>query len=161
MAEITIAPGRKSIFGRGASASSPTDERIASKPGFLQGLVEGTGRSFERRAVLFMAAFTLIMGAMIATDDNRILGVAVALGIIGLVIQYPPFAAWILVAGTPFVVGVPRNLYLPLLRPNEVFLIIVVFALGLRWLFRSRQLSFKINRFEMAMGVFVLSLIHI
>ena len=155
MAEITIAPGRKSIFGRGASASSPTDERIASKPGFLQGLVEGTGRSFERRAVLFMAAFTLIMGAMIATDDNRILGVAVALGIIGLVIQYPPFAAWILVAGTPFVVGVPRNLYLPLLRPNEVFLIIVVFALGLRWLFRSRQLSFKINRFEMAMGVFV------
>lgn len=159
MAEITIAPGRKSILRRGnvprpASSVRPSGAR-EQKPGLIDRMIEGSGRSFERRMVIFMVAFTLIMGAMIATDDNRILGAAVGLSIIGLVIQYPPFAAWILVAGTPFIVGVPRNLYLPLLRPNEVFLIIVCFALGLRWLFHSRKFSFKINTFEMVMLMFV------
>ena len=155
MAEITIAPGRSSIFRRGQSQRPESEARAqAAKPGLIDRIVTGSGRSFERRMFVFMAAFALVMGAMIATDDNRILGAAVAISIIGLVVQYPPFAAWILVAGTPFIVGVPRNLYLPLLRPNEVFLIIVCFALGLRWLFRSRQFSFKLNSFEMVIGLF-------
>ncbi len=164
MAEITIAPGQKSGIGRmpkpklpGRPASSDAAQPTSGshKPGLIDRVIAGTGRSVERRLFASMAAFTLIMGAMIATDDNRILGAAVAIAIIGLVVQYPPFASWILVAGTPFIVGVPRNLYLPLLRPNEVFLIIVCFALGVRWLFKSRNFTFKINKFEVVMLIFV------
>lgn len=100
-------------------------------------------------------AFALITGAMVGIDDNRILGLIVAVAIVALVFEYPPFAAWVVVVGTPYVVGIPRDLYLPTLRINEVFLLIVVFAMLGRWVVRSRQFSFNINRFEIAILGFV------
>ncbi len=118
-------------------------------------LLAGDRRSVERRIMMALLVLALATGAVLATGENRIFGAVVALAIMGLTVYYPPFGAWVLVGATPFVVGVPRNLYMPLLRPNEVFLALVVIALAVRWLIWSRKFTFRINKFEMATLLFV------
>jgi hypothetical protein len=92
------------------------------------------GRTVEvSGATLTVAAGLAAAGGLLAARAGAFGVVAVAAVVLIVVVAaYPPVAAYVLIATTPFIVGLNRGTVLPFLRPNEAVLLVLAAGLGLR-----------------------------
>lgn len=80
----------------------------------------------------------LAIGIAAAFSPVLALGAVVGVTIVGLVIWRPEFAAYIVIAATPLVVGIDRDRVFPMLRPNEALLGFLIGVLAVRAALRLR-----------------------
>jgi hypothetical protein len=101
-------------------------------------------------------ALAVVAGAVVAEFGVIAVAALAGVALVGAVALRPELAAYVLVASTPLVVGMNRGAVLPLLRPNEAVLLLVVAGLGLRfvvrWL-RGEQLEFGFTRIHAVLVV--------
>ncbi|HET9258418.1 MAG TPA: hypothetical protein VFO16_24915, partial [Pseudonocardiaceae bacterium] len=89
-----------------------------------------------------------------------VIGAVVLLGLFAAAAYRPVFATYAYLATLPIVAGIDRGQLIPLVRPNEALL--VVLLLGaiaggyLRWT-RGERLSWQLHQLDIPLGVFVLA----
>ncbi|HET9897519.1 MAG TPA: lipid II flippase MurJ [Streptosporangiaceae bacterium] len=96
---------------------------------------------------LLLVPFTA--GALAAVKIVYAVAALIAIGIIGWVMARPAIAAYLLIFLTPLIAGL-NVAALPVLRPNEALLGLIVMALGLRWLTRVRTGEIRRPRIDRA-----------
>jgi hypothetical protein len=80
--------------------------------------------------------------------------VAVAVAVVAVVaavVRHPPAGAYLLVGLGPLVVGFERGVVLPVMRPNEALLALVVAALILHWALTGRATRARITAFDVGL----------
>lgn len=82
-------------------------------------------------AVLCLA---VVLGAAAALVPVLAAAFAVAAALFLVVVAFPPTGAYVLVATTPLLAGIDRGVVMPMLRPDEGVLIVVVVAVVVRYL---------------------------
>lgn len=81
----------------------------------------------------------VVLGLVLALAPFVGVGAMVALTLLVATFLHPPVAAYGLLAATPLVVGINRDAFLPLLRPNEALAVLFGFALIVRGLVQLAQ----------------------
>ena len=74
----------------------------------------------------------VVAGAAAALSPLLAVAAAVAAALFVVVMAFPPMGAYVLIATTPLLAGIDRGVVMPLLRPDEGVLIIVVAAVVAR-----------------------------
>ena len=93
-----------------------------------------------KRAAAWLVPASVITGVLVSLGDGPI-----GAGLAGLVIlvvlawRLPHFAAYVMIAGAPVVVGFGRDQVLPMLRVNEALLAVLLLVLSAKWLVSSRR----------------------
>ncbi len=91
----------------------------------------------------------LLTGVLVSLGDGPI-GAGVA-GLVILVIlawRLPHFAAYVMIAGAPIVVGFGRDQVLPMLRVNEALLAVLLMVLAVKWLVSSRRIVIRLHSLD-------------
>jgi hypothetical protein len=83
------------------------------------------------------AAAAVVLTVALVQAPLFTLGGVAAVVVATAVILHPPAATYIVIASTPLIVGVERDALLPILRPNEVVLLVVAAAVVSRALIRG------------------------
>lgn len=118
-------------------------------PGWLRGPV----------IVLAAPAAAVSLGAIAALSPVLVLGAAGAAVLAGVVAWRPAIATYVLIAATPLVVGIDRGRLVPMLRPNEALLGLMIgvlvarTALTMRFDFRFRLSLGPVARTLVAMAI--------
>ncbi len=86
-------------------------------------------------------------------------GLAIPLGVVLVVsvFRYPPLAAYVMFGLAPFVIGLDRGAYVPLLRPNEALLGLMVAIVAVRFIWDRKPLNIGITRVDVTIVVLALS----
>jgi hypothetical protein len=121
------------------------------------------------RPVADSTRFGLITGAAIATAlvaglaaafaGPAAVAVAAAAGVFGLVSWRPVLATYLYLATLPFLAGIERGLLVPLLRPNEALLLLVMsgaMAGGYIRAMKGAHLPLRLSPFDIPLAAFVL-----
>ena len=77
-------------------------------------------------------ALAALAGPLIAAVDGMLSLGLVALPLFLAIAVRPEFGAWLYLLATPLIVGIARDSVMPILRPNEALLILILGALGAR-----------------------------
>jgi hypothetical protein len=85
--------------------------------------------------IIPLAAIVLAAGLILVAGDMAI-GALAALALIGVVAVRPAVGAYVYLAVTPLVAGISRDVLLPVLRPHEALLGLIIVALLLRGVIR-------------------------
>jgi peptidoglycan biosynthesis protein MviN/MurJ (putative lipid II flippase) len=121
---------------RRLTGHAPLSPRSAvHRPRWYPGELSAVGPVLRRRrldAVLLLGP--LAVGMLAAVHVKYAVAVMIAAGIIGWVMARPPTAAYLLIFLTPLIVGINAGSVVPLLRLNEVLIVLLGAAVGLRWL---------------------------
>ncbi len=105
-----------------------------------------------RLLIIYGPFSALILGAMVATIDLKIGTAAIGIGaLVVMAWNHPPLAGYTMFAVAPAVVGLERYQVLPVLRPNEALLFVLVGVMAGRWLLYSRRVVVQLNRMDLAM----------
>ncbi len=97
------------------------------------------------------------LGAFVVGAGSGIIDPKIGVAMVGLVAviaitwTHPPMAAYIMLALAPLIVGLDRDQVIPILRPNEALLIVLVGVLSLHWLYESRRIVVKPNGVDLTM----------
>jgi len=115
----------------------------------------------SRLGLITGAAITtaLVAGLAAAVAGPAVVAVAAGVGVFGLVAWRPVLATYIYLATLPFLAGIDRGLLVPLLRPNEALLLLLVggaMAGGYVRLMRGARLQLQLTPVDLALAVFVL-----
>lgn len=120
----------------------------------IVGYVTPSGRG--SLAVRFAPPAALLAGFMVAVVDVKIGFALVALFVVVVMTwNHPPLAGYAMMAAAPAIVGLERDQVLPLLRPNEALLFVLVGVLALHWLIYSRNVRLQLNRMDFAVMALV------
>jgi hypothetical protein len=104
-------------------------------------------------------AMALIAGLAAAVAAPAAVAVVAGAGVFGLVAWRPVLATYLYLATLPFVAGIERGLLVPLLRPNEALLLLVMggaVAGGYVRAMRGAQLQLRLRPFDIPLAAFVL-----
>jgi len=94
---------------------------------------QALGPMLRRRQIdVVLLLGCLAVGALGAVKVKYAVAAVIAIGLIGWVMFRPAIGAYLLIFLTPLVVGVNAGKFVPLLRPNEVLMILVGVGVGLR-----------------------------
>ena len=83
-----------------------------------------------------------------------------AIAVVALVALHPPVGAFLLLAATPLIAGIDRDTLMPLLRPSEAVVAVVLGGLAARGLFevaRGAPLRVRLTRVDSALIAFALA----
>ena len=86
----------------------------------------------EARGALAALAVAATIGPLAALGGLRALAGGLALAVVGVIALRPHFGAYLYVAVTPLIVGMPRGDLVPIVRPNEALLALILAALAAR-----------------------------
>jgi hypothetical protein len=129
--------------GRGHAAVAPSRMPHSDR---LSALVLGTGLG----AALLFAATIALAGAKLTLLLILVLSLLVAVAL------HPPLGAYILIAVTPLVAGMSRGASVPMLRPNEAIMALVVVALCGRAVFvmtADNRPRLRLTRLDVAIAI--------
>lgn len=105
-----------------------------------------------RNTVAWLLPAILITGVLVSLGDGPIGAAGAGLFITVLVAwRLPHFAGYAMIAGAPWVVGFGRDQILPLMRPNEALLAVLLMVLAVRWLVYSRKVVIRLRSFDYVM----------
>ena len=88
---------------------------------------------------LTVSLVLVVLGSVLAVAPLVGVVAIIALTLMVVAFLHPPVAAYVLLAATPLVVGINRDAFLPLLRPNEALAVLFGFALIARGLVQLAQ----------------------
>lgn len=132
------------------SVSRPTERAV---PTLL-----GT-RPAERRLVVAAAAGTASAGLLAAAAGVWAVVVVAALGVVVLAAWRPVVATYLYLATLPFLAGVQRDTLLPVVRPNEALLVLLIagaLAGGYLRFLNGEPLRLRLRPLDGALGALVL-----
>jgi hypothetical protein len=112
----------------------------------------------ERRVVLLALAALVPLTWLVVTAPAVTAAALMATAAWTAVFLYPIAGTYLLVALTPLIVGINRGAVVPLVRPNEAVLLVVLSALFARWFLSLRRQPLRIarpNSFEIALAAVV------
>jgi len=100
----------------------------------------------------------LLTGALVSLGDGPIgAGLAALVILIILAWRLPHFAAYVMIAGAPIVVGFGRDQVLPMLRVNEALLAVLLMVLAVKWLVTSRRIVIRLHSLDYVILAMVFS----
>jgi hypothetical protein len=105
-------------------------------------------------AALAAVGAAAILGAAVALGGLQALAPVVALIIVGTIALRPHLGAYLYLALTPLIVGMPRGDLIPIVRPNEALLALILAALGIRALIvlaRGERFRLPWDRIDIAL----------
>jgi hypothetical protein len=102
-----------------------TSHREAGQAMAVVGPIEG-------RVALVALGAAGILGAAVALGGPQVLAVVFALTVVGTIAVRPHLGAYLYLAVTPLIVGMPRGDLIPIVRPNEALLALILAALTVR-----------------------------
>ncbi len=92
-------------------------------------------RASERWLIAGATACTLVVGILAASYGARglgaVLGVLIGAGLIAAAAYRPIFATYLYLGTLPIIAGIGRGAWLPLVRPNEALLVLLLAGAGL------------------------------
>ena len=92
---------------------------------------------------------SILTGVLVSLGDGPIGAGLAGLGIlIILAWRLPHFAAYVMIAGAPVVVGFGRDQVLPMLRVNEALLAVLLVVLSVKWLVSSRRVVIRLHSLD-------------
>lgn len=107
---------------------------------------------------MWLLPTALLTGVLVSLGDGPI-----GAGLAGLVIliilawRLPHFAAYVMIAGAPIVVGFGRDQVLPMLRVNEALLAVLLMVLAVKWLVSSRRIVIRLHSLDYVILAMVFS----
>ncbi|MDQ2881023.1 MAG: hypothetical protein M3Y48_07150 [Actinomycetota bacterium] len=110
------------------------------------------------------AAGCAVVGGILAVAAGPLLalaaiGVLVLVGLFAAVVHRPVFATYAYLGTLPIIAGINRGNLIPLLRPNEALLVVLLVGalVGgyLRWC-RGERVALQLNQLDIPLGVFLL-----
>jgi hypothetical protein len=105
-------------------------------------------------------ALAALSGPLVLLPAGALLGLVGAGALVAAVAARPALGAFILVASTPLLGGIERGRVIPMLRPSEALLTLVVCGLGargLRELLRDTRWDWRPNAVEWSLAAFVMT----
>jgi murein biosynthesis integral membrane protein MurJ len=139
--ELTwVAGGLGQLRGKAHAAL----DRLCSVPRFLTSVA---------LCVAAVAGAAVAGGLAVVATRWVVLGL-VAAAVITLIYARPAFAAYLVVGGTPLVVGIDRGVALPVLRPNEALALLAALGLllrGVRNIYRGQASRPRLGAVEITM----------
>ena len=123
---------------------------------YLTGYFTSSARA--RAILLFGPIGAFVAGAMVSVVDLKMGVAAIALlVIIVMTWLHPPLAGYAMVSAAPAIVGLERYQVIPVLRPNEALLFVLIAVLTIRWMVYSRKVEIRLHRMDFAMIALVLA----
>ena len=104
-------------------------------------------------------AAALIAGLLAALAGPVAIAVAVGVGLLGLVAWRPVLATYLYLATLPFIAGIERDSLIPLVRPNEAFLVLLMagaMAGGYVRAVRGAPLQLRLRPWDVPLAAFIL-----
>lgn len=90
-------------------------------------------RRAENHIVLLGVAAAVVAGPLVVAYGRLTLAAAAAVCLFVATVARPQFAAYMLLATTPLIVGIERGALIPILRPSEAVLLLLGAAVLTRW----------------------------
>ncbi|MGH3788084.1 MAG: hypothetical protein ACRDRG_16400 [Pseudonocardiaceae bacterium] len=147
----TLPPGRGSTPASRGADTSPTSR--------------GAGPLFPvSRPLVLGAAACAVVGGVLAVAAGPLLalsavGVLVLVGMFAAAAYRPVYATYAYLGTLPLIAGIDRGNLIPLVRPNEALLIVLLAGALVggyfRWC-RGERVSLQLHRLDIALGAFVL-----
>lgn len=165
---MTALQSRKTMFpevdGPGANEPVQAENSFELFDVLRHRLRTPSHRDLKMTAAWLLPA-SILTGVLVSLGDGPI-----GAGLAGLVIliilawRLPHFAAYVMIAGAPIVVGFGRDQVLPMLRVNEALLAVLLLVLAVKWLVTSRRVVIRLHSLDyvilaMVFSGFVLTMI--